>query len=322
MTQDPRWTPEAPGVLIAAIRKHTDQLVPASPEAAAHVACNCGEFTYELPTHDWAPVRAAYRRHQAEAVLAALADAGLLVPAGGEPAGLCTCGVGDGDWPEDHTDRCDTTRTQGWESVAALQAAYADMVAMLHAAEAERDQLADRLANLARTPIPEPFAVALHNGGWLTPEEAETLRAERDEAFARGVDEGSAGGWWDAAVSLDTNILDQARVWEAPEAEIAALERAVNFLKETDHSAEGYRKFREAIAREAAKTAEAERDAMLPVVEAATALVADWRANRATHGGHLTAAVDTLNGAQPCICNPTHRTNDPICQHRPAVPNV
>jgi hypothetical protein len=77
-TQDPRWTPEAAEVVTAAIRKHTDQLVPASPEAAANVACNCGEFTYELPTHDWAPVRAAYRLHQAEAVLGALADAGLL----------------------------------------------------------------------------------------------------------------------------------------------------------------------------------------------------------------------------------------------------
>lgn len=38
--------------------------------------------------------------------------------------------------------------------------------------------------------------------------------------------------------------------------------------------------------------ARAERDAALPVVEAAKALVADWQAHRATHGGGLIAAVD------------------------------
>jgi len=60
-----------------------------------------------------------------------------------------------------------------------------------------------------------------------------------------------------------------------------------------------------------------------PVVEAAKA----WRAqlqpdgHTPTNGPWLTlaAAVDVFYGAQPCICRPSHRDDDPICQYRRPV---
>lgn len=81
-TQDPRWTPEAVEVVTAAIRKHTDRLLAADGEHGPRLSCTCGGLDYDLMQPDLAPAMAAYRLHRAEAVLGALADAGLLVAAG------------------------------------------------------------------------------------------------------------------------------------------------------------------------------------------------------------------------------------------------
>lgn len=45
--------------------------------------------------------------------------------------------------------------------------------------------------------------------------------------------------------------------------------------------------------------AEAQLERQAPVIEAARALVADWNANRSTHGGPLVAAVDALGPVDP-----------------------
>jgi len=42
----------------------------------------------------------------------------------------------------------------------------------------------------------------------------------------------------------------------------------------------------------------------------------EWH-NLLEESAALIAAVDVLYGAQPCICRPIHRDDDPICQYRP-----
>ncbi len=68
----------------------------------------------------------------------------------------------------------------------------------------------------------------------------------------------------------------------------------------------------------AADDLEKQVNAMRPVVEAAK----DWRQRSAgsilgQHEGPLAVAVDVFEGAQPCICKPTHRPGDSICRYRP-----
>lgn len=73
---DPRWTDQTVTLVGRAIEQHLDMNADASTGAWRYI-CDCGEV---MPTADFMRADDLHSAHQAENVLAVLADAGLLVP--------------------------------------------------------------------------------------------------------------------------------------------------------------------------------------------------------------------------------------------------
>lgn len=96
------WTGETVDLVAEATRRHVD-LINTPPvdgkeaalgPACAELHCTCEGYVALLPTKgDWEPFIADFRRHRAEAVLAALHEAGLLVPAANGETATCGCPV-------------------------------------------------------------------------------------------------------------------------------------------------------------------------------------------------------------------------------------
>lgn len=81
-----RWTAETEQLVVQAIFGHVDH-IHSIGTGTVRLTCSCGHYDSGWTISvgdDWEPCMAGFRRHRATAVLTALADAGVLIPVGGE----------------------------------------------------------------------------------------------------------------------------------------------------------------------------------------------------------------------------------------------
>lgn len=74
----PRWTDETRDLVDRIVREHVDKVAP-DGSGNARLTCYGCDFTRTMPVDgDWGPYHRQFRAHRADAVLTALADAGLM----------------------------------------------------------------------------------------------------------------------------------------------------------------------------------------------------------------------------------------------------